>query len=735
MEKALAAIHQSLTHGQSFSLEYGAYRGRVALFCRFPDELEAAIVGPLLANYPQAVVEDVTDVDDPRQCNREDLTCWTVDVRLQPELYPILRHAQYEDLLNRSYADPIDSLLRALLPADDCHCRIEFRAYPVSERRRRRAERAVRLLDRHFFHTHPRIAVFYASHAAGHRWRLATLVLALMARCSAAMSRAGALETSTARTHEREASLQSAADKLGGHVFEVTLRVHVSAEAKSVAQRRVEIIAGALGALTRSQLALFRASPLRAKGDGNHPAASFLCSHEELASLWYPPTATIGAERMQVSPFTEREPPADFYSGEEPGAVTVGRVRFRQDHRLIGLAQADRRRHVYVIGRTGTGKTNLLLNQIYSDLQKDHGLAVIDPHGDLAMQVMKMVPTHRTNDVVVFDPGDSEFAVPFNPLQCTDPARMDQVVSGAVSAFKRLFASWGPRLENTLRNTLFVTVEQGGTLLSALQLLTDEAYRERVIPRVRDPIVRAFWQHEFRAWNKAYRTEAIAAVTNKLQPFLTNRSVRATVSEPGASLNLREIMDDGRVLIVNLSKGRLGEDNAALLGGLLVTAIQQAAMSRADIPEEERRDFYFYVDEFHNFITTSFESILSEARKYRLNLTVSHQYRAQLDDATASAILGNVGSIVSFAVGEDSEWLASALAKTPGQLQPADLANLPRYTAMARLLVNGNQTNPLSINTLPPPAATEDRSDIVSRCSRRQYARPTLTFKTKPLPH
>src|SRR5687767_3320033 len=185
MEKALAAIHQSLHHGQSFALEYGTFRGRVALFCRFPEELESAVVGPLLANYPQSVVESVSDADDPRRFEREGFTCWAADLRLEPELFPILRHAQYEDALNRSYADPIDSLLRALIPVDDCRCRIELRARPVSERRRRRAERAVRLLDRHFFHTHPRLAVFYASHAANHRWRLATLSLALLARCSA----------------------------------------------------------------------------------------------------------------------------------------------------------------------------------------------------------------------------------------------------------------------------------------------------------------------------------------------------------------------------------------------------------------------------------------------------------------------------------------------------------------------------------------------------------------------
>jgi hypothetical protein len=363
------------------------------------------------------------------------------------------------------------------------------------------------------------------------------------------------------------------------------------------------------------------------------------------------------------------------------------------------------------------------MNQIFADLRHGEGIAVINVHGDLATQIVRMMPPHRTNDVILFDPSDREYAVPFNPLHCGDPRRIDHVVSGAVSAFKRLYDSWGPRLESLMRNAFFVTVEQGGTLISTLRLLTEEEYRERAISRVADPVVRAFWQHEFASWSKAYRTEAVAAVTNKVQPFLTNRSVRATVSQQGWSLDFRQLMDEGKILIVNLSKGRLGEDNANLLGALIVTALQQAAMSRADIPEESRRDFYLYVDEFQNFITSSFESILSEARKYRLNLIVSHQYRAQLDDSTANAIAGNVGSIVAFTVGEDSEWLAATMAKSPGQIQPADLANLPRYTAIVRMLVDGNSTNPFSVTTLPPPVIAEDRSEIVKRCSRRQHSR------------
>ncbi|MBC8114618.1 MAG: TraM recognition domain-containing protein [Candidatus Saccharimonas sp.] len=238
-------------------------------------------------------------------------------------------------------------------------------------------------------------------------------------------------------------------------------------------------------------------------------------------------------------------------------------------------------------------------------------------------------------------------------------------------------------------------------------------------------MVRNFWMREFAGWSKQYRTEAVAAIQNKIRPFLTNRTMRAIVSQPGRSLNLREIMDQGKVLIVNLSKGRVGEDNATLLGAFLVTTIQQASMTRADVPEDQRRDFFLYIDEFQNFTTSSFASILSEARKYRLSLTIAHQYLKQLDDATADAVFGNVGSIIAFQVGTaDAEVLAEQLSKHPGQLQSQDLTNLPKYTAYARLLIDGMPSNPFSMQTLSPPSITDDRLAIVTEHSRRQHAQP-----------
>jgi len=555
-----------------------------------------------------------------------------------------------------------------------------------------------------------------------HGWQLAWL-LGLLARCTPQPVRS-TLDTSTCRLHEREDDLQAAADKLGDHLFETNLRLVVEAPASlnTQTQERLRRMTGALGAFTRSRLATFAATPPRRNDRATHHSSRFLLSHEELATLWHPPTEATQAERMQASEFQELEAPAVLHSEEE--AVVIGRVRFRDDRRHVGIAIEDRRRHVYIVGKTGMGKTNLIQNMIVADMEAGRGVCLIDPHGDLAESVAELVPRHRTNDVLLFDAGDREHVIGFNPLACADDSRIDQVTSGGVSAMKKLYDSWGPRLEDTLRNAVFAIVERGGNLMSVMQLLGEKPYREQIVPVIRDPVVRSFWLHEFASWSDNYRTEAVAAIQNKLRPFVVNNTIRAIVTHPKPALDFRRVMDEGRVLIVNLSKGRLGEDNSTLLGALLVTSIQQAAMTRADIPEIERRDFSLYVDEFQNFTTGSFASVLSEARKFHLSLIVAHQHLSQLNDETADAVFGNVGSIVSFQVGsDDAARLAEQLSKYPGQITTENLTGLPKYTAYVRLLIDGMPSKPFSMETLPPAVPlTVERAAIVRRVSQRRFS-------------
>ena len=733
MEKALAAIHQANHQHRPIVFGYGSSQQQVGLFFGFSEGLEQLVCGPITANYPQCSV--ATGEPEASLLDSAEHESWTAELTLVPELFPILRHGQFEDQLNRNFADPINGILRAIKPDESSCCRVEIEVRPASHRRCHAAMKAVHRLDRPLFHHHHRFATFYARHITRRMtWPLAWII-GLFAARSEGHSAGNTLVTSTSRTHEREADLQAASDKLGGHLFEARIRLSVIVSGHDVerARGRLHSLAGAFGAFTRSRLGMFRLGPFRHGRFKPRSGRGFLLSHEELATLWHPPTATVLAEQMQTTEFSELEAPARVYSGTETGAVIVGRIQFREDRRVIGIAQEDRRRNLYIVGKTGMGKTTLLLNQIHADIEAGRGVCLIDPHGDLATAIIRMMPKQRTNDVILFDAGDRDFAVAFNPLACRDDALIDQVTSGVVSAFKKLHDSWGPRLEDTLRNAVFATVEQGGTMLELMRLLAERGYRELIVPKIQDDVVRSFWMHEFANWDDRYRTEAVAAIQNKVRPFLTNRTMRAIVSQADRSLNLREIMDQGKVLIVNLSKGRVGEDNATLLGAFLVTAIQQAAMTRADVPEELRFDFHLCIDEFQNFTTSSFASILSEARKYRLNLTIAHQYLKQLDESTADAVFGNVGSIIAFQVGsDDAEVLAEQLSKHPGQLKSQDLTNLPKYTAYARLLIDGMPSNPFSMQTLASPIITEDRYAIVADRSRREHARPLTRASIKP---
>lgn len=725
MERALAAIHQAHLRKPPITLIYGSIDGQIGLMLQCTHTQQALVIDPVTANYPHCSFSNIEETQPDAQ-----RVTWFREVTLRPELFPILRHAQFEDLLNHNFADPVSSLLRAIRPDGVLTCRVEIAITSATHRRCHQAFNAVWRLDREFFRRHHHLATFYARHILRGRWKVFAWLLGRFALRSGALGHT-LLETSTSRLHEREEDLQGAADKIGGHLFETRLRLVVQGlpGQKHLAAQRLQGMVAALGAFTKSRLAKFHAESIRQSAPPRR-GRSFLLSHEELATLWHPPTATAAAEKMPGSDFQELEGPTQFHwekfhSEKEEGSVVLGRVRFRDDRRMVSLSTEDRRRHLYICGKTGMGKTTLIQNMIVSDIAAGRGVCLVDPHGDLAESIIARVPSQRTNDVILFDAADRSLPIPFNPLACSDPTRIDQVTSGVVSAFKKLHDSWGPRLEDTLRNAVFATIEQGGNLLSVMRLLGESAYREQTVVRIRDHVVRSFWLHEFSNWSDNYRTEAVAAIQNKLRPFVVSTNIRTIVTHSAPSIDLRQIMDDGKILIVNLSKGRLGEDNSTLLGAFLVTCLQQAAMTRADVPETARRDFYLYVDEFQNFTTGSFAAVLSEARKFRLGLIIAHQYLSQLDQETGDAVWGNIGSIVSFQVGsDDAEVLARQLGKFEGQIAPQYLTGLPRYTAYARLLIDGMPSRPFSLQTFEPTSGDIDpqRADIIKRVVRRRFA-------------
>ena len=403
--------------------------------------------------------------------------------------------------------------------------------------------------------------------------------------------------------------------------------------------------------------------------------------------------------------------------------IYLGTTTYRNQEIKFGIKLDDRRRHFYVVGKTGMGKTTLLENMSVQDIKEGHGIGIIDPHGGFAQKILKYIPKERTEDVIYFDPSDLDFPFAFNVMEKVDPSLRSIVASGLVGVFKKIWwESWGPRLEYLLRNAIMALLEvEGSTLLSIMRLLIDKEYRKEVIEKITDPVIKTFWKEEFARYSNQFQTEAVAPIQNKVGQYITSPLVRNIVGQKKTSINLREIMDEGKILIVNLSKGKIGEDNSTLLGALLITKLQLAAMSRVDLEEEKRKDFFLYVDEFQNFATESFATILSEARKYHLNLILSHQYINQLPDIVRDAIFGNVGSFVVFRVGaSDAEFLSQEFYP----LSIEDLCNLPKYHTCVKLMIDGVASNPFIARTLPPlPAPEIYYIDEIIQNSRKKYSR------------
>lgn len=416
-----------------------------------------------------------------------------------------------------------------------------------------------------------------------------------------------------------------------------------------------------------------------------------------------------------------------------PDITVFAETNYRTMRRRFGIKRDDRRRHMYVVGKTGMGKSTLLENMIIDDIREGHGVGVVDPHGDLAEKILKFIPSDRINDIVYVNPSDFEYPVAFNILENANPQYKHLIASGLMGVFKKIWPDvWSARMEYILNNTLLALLDYPGTTMLAVnRMLSDKAFRTKVVDRVQDPVVKSFWVDEFAKYNDKFASEAIAPIQNKVGQFLSASVIRNIIGQVRSTINIRECMDTGKIIIMNLSKGRVGEDNSRLLGGMLITKIQLSAMERVDMPESERRDFYLYVDEFQNFATESFATILSEARKYRLSLVVAHQYIEQLDEKVAAAIFGNVGTMVVYRVGAaDADYLVKEF--TPRFIEE-DLVNIPKFSFYLKLMIDGVASEPFSAKCLPPLSDSEitNNEEKVIRSSRERYAIPRLEVEEK----
>jgi hypothetical protein len=519
--------------------------------------------------------------------------------------------------------------------------------------------------------------------------------------------------------------------------YEVVIRVVTAATDKSVAETNLGTITRAFSPYGSPDLNGFKevVGPVGSQAklvtkyifrELEGAGKKMILNTEELAGLWHPPSR--GIETPHVRWLGAKAAPAP--SNLPKDGTLIGYNQYRGQTKQVKVKEDDRRRHMYAVGKTGMGKSVFLENMILQDIRAGKGVAVIDPHGDLAEKILNKIPRERAEDVVYFDPGDLARPMAFNMLDYKTPEQKDFVVQETVGIFYKLFGDEmiGPKFEHWTRNgilTLMEDEETGAVLFDLPRLFSEKQFAEYKIAKVKDPVVKSFWQREMAQTSDFHKSEMLGYFISKFGRFITNEMMRNIIGQPKSAFDIREVMDQGKILIMNLSKGKTGEMNSALLGMIAVSKVQLAAMSRVDIPEEQRRDFYLYVDEFQNLTNEeSIQSILSEARKYRLNLIIAHQYIAQLEEKVRDAVFGNVGTAVSFRVGaDDAEYLEK-------QFEPVfdahDLLNVDKANAYVKLIIDGLATRAFNMKTYAPEPVTKDEQEIgaaIRQLSRLRYGR------------
>jgi hypothetical protein len=533
-------------------------------------------------------------------------------------------------------------------------------------------------------------------------------------------------------TEYDQARAGGAEDKSHKLAFETTLRIVYRGHASShQATLRVQSIIASYKQFNTTYLNGFeqaKVSPdlsmLAQYQDRQMGRQLSLLNIEEVATLCHLPHTNVETPYILWARAQTAEPPANLPIVTETNQHEISPIastNFRGQNMPFGMPRTDRGRHLYILGQTGVGKSGLLELLTISDIHSPYGFAVIDPHGDYALSILRRIPAERAQDVVYFNPADTEFPIAFNPMEVTDPKLRSHTASELIGVLKRMFESWGPRLEYILRYSLLALLEYPeATMLDITRILTDKPFRKEVMTYVNDPVVRNFWEVEFATWNDKFAAEAVAPVLNKVGAFTANPLVRNIIGQSKSSFNIRQIMDESKILIVNLNRGLVGEDNAALLGALLVTKIQLASMSRADLSVEQRIPFYLYVDEFQHFATDSFATILSEARKYALNLTVANQYIAQMSQEVRDAVFGNVGSMIAFRMGADDA--GSMQRYFEPKFEEYDLVHMDNRNFVINMTINGEKTPAFSATTLNLPAQQFDQTTNIIQHSRSQFA-------------
>jgi hypothetical protein len=719
-EQMLAALHGILrtkrelklsgTLQEHISLEIAAIGQRLRFYIWTPKHLQAFVEGQIYAQYP--TVQIFEQEQDYADRNMHHTVIHTTELRLTTdETIPIKTFPSFE-------VDPLAAITATLakLDKEDEEIWIQIMARPVHDDWHRKGARMVARIKRGGGMFGSGSGVSYAAEALS----------ALLKPPAPGENKPPELSE---RDKSRITAIEEKSNKLG---YQVKIRILYAGHDQHTAQLRMQALVGAFKQFNTTNLNGFESRGASFNRDKQLEYQTrffidngFILNIEELASLFHLPHTTVETPNIVWATTKTAEPPANVpiqVAGEEAYISLLGVTNFRGSNTVFGLLRRDRGRHVYILGQTGTGKSGALELLTLSDIYYDQGFAVIDPHGDYAQHILNFIPERRLDDVVYFNPADTAYPIGFNPLEISDPSLKGHISSELVGVLKRLFAdSWGPRLEYILRYSLLALLDYpNATMLDITRLLTEKKFRANVISYIDDPVVKNFWVTEFASWNDKFASEAVAPVLNKVGAFTANPMIRNIIGQPKSTFNIRKIMDEGKILVVNLSRGLMGEDNAGILGAMMVTKIQLAAMGRADMPLEERRPFYLYVDEFQNFATDSFATILSEARKYGLNLTVANQYISQMSETVRSAVFGNVGTIVCFRISPDD---APFLQKYfEPQFEAPDLIQQHSRFFVTTMMISDEKAPAFSAKTLNLPTPPDNQTARIVELSRQRYA-------------
>lgn len=700
---------------EHLSFEVASVRGQIRFYAWVPKTLQSFVEGQIYSQYPSVQIHEADE--DYVAHERHHSVVHTAEIELTDTQYlPIKTFQSFE-------VDPLAGITGTLAKLENTEEElwVQVLARPIPDSWHKESDKWIAAVKSGRLNP---LSGFNAS------W-LSSMFAALWKPPELSDGDGGPEISERNKTRIAEAEKKAA--KLG---YQVKIRLAYLGESTANARLRMQAIVGTFKQYNSTNLngfkmknASFEKESLGAYRNRLFTDNGFILNIEELASVFHLPHTNVETPNIVWASTKTAEPPAKLpvITGNKTSDQEIsafGLTNFRGINHQFGMLRYDRSRHVYIIGQTGAGKSGLLELFALSDIFHNQGYAIIDPHGDFAINNMKFIPPSRIKDVVYFNPADVAYPVGFNPLEIANPDMKSNTSSEVIGVLKRMFGeSWGPRLEYILRYTILALLDRPETtMLDITRMLTDKKFRKETLDYCQDTVVLQFWKQEFGQWGDKQVNEAIAPVLNKVGAFTANPIIRNIIGQPQSTFNIRQIMDEGKILVVNLSKGLIGEDNAGILGSFLVTKIQLAAMSRSDIPDiKDRRPFFLYVDEFQNFATDSFATILSEARKYGLNLTVANQYISQMTDTVRGAVFGNVGTMISFRVSaEDAQVLAQQFAP---QFEAADLLQMHNRHFIINMVIRGEKTPAFSATTLNLPPPGVDNSKAIIEHSRQTFGR------------